>query len=108
MHRMKIGVIPDIVLLERGNDIAPPAFFEHARFFADELERRANAALGEHFSQALCRVVVGGQKIILGVEPQDDIDRGLVGCGCRAERNQHEQRGEDEPSSDEGFHGRNL
>src|SRR6266550_6018865 len=108
MNRMKISVITDVVLLERGNDIAPAALFEHARLFADELERRANAALGEHFGQALRRVVVGGQKIIFSVEPEDDVDNRLVGCGCQAEWKQYEQRGEEERSSDEGFHGRNL
>src|SRR6266516_5860330 len=108
MYRMKISMIPDVVLLERGNDVASAALFEHPRLFSDELERRANAALVEHFSQALCRVVVGGQKIILGVEPEDDVDRGLVGSGCELERNQREQSGEDEQSSGEGFHGRNV
>src|SRR2546428_13417785 len=96
MNRMKISVVTDVVLLERGNDIAPSALFEHPRLFADELERRANSALGEHFGQAPRRVVVGGQKIIFCVEPEDDVDNRLVGCGCQAGRNQQEQKWDNE------------
>ena len=49
MDGMKIGVVTDVVLLQRGNHVAPTAPLEHTRLFTDELERGADAPSGEHF-----------------------------------------------------------
>jgi len=78
---MKVGVVADVVFFKRGNDIAATAPFEYSGLFTDQLERRANAAVREHFGQTLRRVVVGRQEIILRVEPKNDVDVGYFGGG---------------------------
>ena len=76
MDGMKVRVIADVVLSKRADDIVTPSLLEHSRFFAHQLECREDAALREHFRQALRGIVVGRQKVILRVEPKDHVDGG--------------------------------
>jgi len=50
---MRVRVIADVVTFERGDHIGPPARLEDAGFFANHLERRTDAEIGQ---QVRCRV----------------------------------------------------
>ena len=76
---MEVGVVANRVLPERGEDVASPALFEHAGLFADDFERGADVARTQQLAQAQHRVVIGGQKVVLGIEPEDDGSLGLGG-----------------------------
>ena len=70
-----VAVVSEIVLLERGDDIGASARFEHARLFPNNLERRSHAQPRQHLRQPLRRIIVLRQDVILGVEPERDVDR---------------------------------
>jgi hypothetical protein len=74
MDGMKIRVIADVVLSERADDVVVSSLLEHSRLFADQLECREDPTLREHFRQALRGIVVRREKVILRVEPEDDVD----------------------------------
>src|SRR5882762_11304809 len=71
-------MIANIVLLQRGNDVAPATPFEHPCLLADNLERRADAAFCQHLGQPQTGIIICWQKVIFRVEPEDDIDPRLL------------------------------
>src|SRR5208283_2569898 len=99
MHRMEVGMVTDSVLLERGNDIVAPAPLQHARLFPNHFERRANPTGSEHFGQALARIVIRRQEIILRVKPEDYVHRssrrGRLANGLQRDQQTEEERAED-------------
>src|SRR5882672_8204985 len=44
---VEIGMITDVVLLERGDDVVPPAALQHARLFAHYFEQIGRASCRE-------------------------------------------------------------
>jgi hypothetical protein len=90
MNRVKVGMVADVMLLEGADDIPPSTLFQDTRFFADELERGANVAGGEHFSEALAGIIVRRQEVILGIEPKDKVYLGMrvpgTGSGTKCEQ----------------------
>src|SRR6185436_820508 len=79
MNRMEIRMITDVMLFERIDHVSPAAFFEHARLFTDQLERRANFSFSEQFRETFGSVVVRRQEVIVRVEPEDDVHIGFLG-----------------------------
>src|SRR5260221_1517128 len=77
LNAVKIGVIPDVVGAERANDVAAAARFEGARLFAHYLERGADAHAGQVVRNPQGGVIGGRLDVILGVEPEDYVDRTL-------------------------------
>ena len=65
-------MIGDIVLLESGDYIPPSPRFKHARFLAHDLEGGADVTVRQHLRQALARLIIRGQNVILSVEPKDN------------------------------------
>ena len=105
---MEIGVVADVVFLQLGNYVAATAPLQNARLFADQFECGADAALGEHVCQPFGRVVVRGQQVVLGIEPEDDLEVGFWGGGDRLTRNQSEKEQPNECPPGEGFHGQDV
>ena len=64
------------MFLQGLDDIRPAAPLQGARLLADDFERAADALLGEELGDVQARVVVGRQDVVLGVEPEDDVDLG--------------------------------
>ena len=81
MDGMKIGMEGDVVFFEGGDDISAASLFEDAGFFAYDFEGGADVASGEEIGEAFIGVIVGGEEVVFGVEPEDDIDarRGFIG-----------------------------
>ncbi len=73
---MKIRVVADVVFLERGDHVRAAALFEHAGFFTHDFECRPDAPARKHVGQPQARVVIRRQQVVLGVEPEDDVDAG--------------------------------
>jgi hypothetical protein len=71
-----IRVIANFVLPERGDHVGPASLLEHARLLADYLERRLDARLRQCVCHALGRSVILRQDVVLGVEPQRDVNGG--------------------------------
>ena len=72
-----------------------PALLEHARLLADDLERRPHAQSRQHLRQALRRVIVLRQDVVLGVEPERHVDAAsavLAERMARAGKQQHCQK----------------
>ena len=65
MDAVPIGVVADGVFRERRNDVAPATAFEHARLFADHLERSPDAGRGEVARDAQGSVIGGRFEICL-------------------------------------------
>ena len=70
---VEVGVIADLVLLERRDDIGPLALLQHPRLLADHLEGRTHAAGRQDLGDFLRGIVAGGQEVVLRVEPEDDV-----------------------------------
>ena len=98
-----VRVVADVVTLERRDHVASAALFEHAGLLANDLERGPHTQPRQHLRQALRRIVIRGQDVVLGVEPEHDVD-GWVGVLARRPtdaREYHEQR---EQRLGDGFH----
>jgi len=95
MDGMIVGVKSDLMLAKSFDDIRPAALLQHSGLFADDFESRADLPLAEHFGETLSGIVIGGEEVIFGVEPEDDID------GRRSIVSGAEVRGGDEPEEDE-------
>ena len=93
---VRVRVIADLVLLERGDHVASPALFQHARLLADDLERRPDPSVGQRLRNPLRRVVILRQDVVLRVEPERDVNRWMrrLSEGGGRDRHQHEQRGD--------------
>ena len=77
---MEVAVVADIVLVQGRDHIGSAPLLEYAGLLADELERGADAPLGEHFGKPLGGIVRGRQEIVFGIEPEDQVD----GAGAAA------------------------
>ena len=73
---MRVGVITDGMLLKRRDDIGSMPPFQSARLLADQLKRGADSLLSEERRQPFRRVIAGRQDLILGVEPENNINLG--------------------------------
>src|ERR1019366_2975844 len=71
---MEIGVIADVVQGEGPHHVPTPALLEYAGFFADDLESSANAESRQIARQMQGGVIGSGFHVILGVEPENDVD----------------------------------
>jgi hypothetical protein len=71
---MQIGVIADVVQGEGPHHVPTPALLEYARFFADDFESGANAESRQIARKMQGGVIGGGFHVILGVEPENDVD----------------------------------
>ena len=74
MLAVRVGVVADGMFLQRGNHVCAMAALKRARFFANDLKCRLNALLGQERRQAFGRVIALRQDVVLGVEPENDID----------------------------------
>ena len=72
---MEIGVIADVVQGQGPHYVPTPALLEYARFFADDFESSANAEARQIAREMQDGVIGGGFHVILGVEPENDVDR---------------------------------
>ena len=104
MDRVKIRVIPNDVLLERGDNIAASALLQYARLLADHLERCANVPFGEHFGEPPGRIIIGRQQVILCIEPENNIDRSIRGACADSESEYKREDEANEHRSGFGFH----
>ena len=96
LHAVKIRVVADLVFLERVDDVGPPAAFQLASLFADDLERAADVLLRQEFGDVQGGIVASRQDIILRVEPEDDINRRCASPCHREEQpddDEHQQPG---------------
>src|SRR5206468_5413681 len=73
LRAVPVGGIADLVLLQRLDDVLALAGLQRARLVADDLERSADALLGEVGGDVQRGVVAGGQDVIFRVEPQQDV-----------------------------------
>ena len=103
---MIIGVIADLVFLQCSDRVFAFALLQGAGLFADDLERGLDAFAAEKVGDVQGRIVAGGQQIVLGVEPQDDVNPRLVGSGSRRQRHQHNQGDEKQAETREDRHGK--
>ena len=76
---VEVGVVADVVLLEGGDDVGALALLEDAGFFTDHFEGGGDIAFREKLGDAEGSIIVGGENVVLGVEPEDDVDSGLFG-----------------------------
>src|SRR5439155_22851313 len=74
LHAVIIGVVADLVFLQGGDDVGPVAPLQRARLFADDLEGGAHAFAGQEVGDVQRGVVTRRQDVVLGVEPEDDVD----------------------------------
>ena len=88
---MEVGVVPDIVTAQRADHVAASARFQHARLFSNHFERGAHAEIFEVRRNAQRRIVGRGLDVVLGIEPEHDVDgafRGKRGRGDQERENQ--------------------
>lgn len=93
---VRVGVVADLVLLHGGDDVRAAALLEDARLLADDLEGRLHPEARQHLCKALCGVVILRKEVVLGVEPQDDMDRRgrLLRLGTAGQAEGRQQRQE--------------
>jgi hypothetical protein len=72
---MEIGVIADVVQGQGPHYVPTPALLEYARFFGDDFESSVNAEARQIAREMQDGVIGGGFYVILGVEPENDVDR---------------------------------
>src|SRR5690348_877479 len=73
MLAVRVGVVPNGMLLERSDDVGAMAALERARFLANDLEGRLNALFREEGCQPFSRVIARRKDVVFGIEPEDDI-----------------------------------
>jgi len=71
---------------QRANHIPPPSRLQDSRLFAHHLERGPHAQILQVGRDAQRRIVSRWLDVVLGVEPEDDIDRAFRGEGAAAIR----------------------
>ena len=91
-----VRVIADVVLLQGGDDVRAPPLLEDAGFLADDLEGRLHPKARQHLGKTPRRVVILRKDVVLGVEPQDDVDRRRRLRGDAAGDAQGRQQDQDE------------
>ena len=71
---VRVRMVADVVTLERGDHVASAALFEHAGLLTNDLERGPHTETRQHLRKALRRVVIPDEDVVLGVEPEHDVD----------------------------------
>ena len=65
--------------------LLPAAAFQGPRLFADDFEGGANAFAAEPVRDVQRRVVAGGEDVVFGVEPENDVDLRDIGTAGRGD-----------------------
>ena len=97
MDRVKIGMIADGMALECGDDVGASALFEDSGLLSDHLEGGADAAVTQQSGQSKAGIIVGGQQVILRIEPKQDVHPGRNWFGGHPEAKDREDRGDHGP-----------
>ena len=87
MLAVGVRVVADLVASQGGDYVLAAAPLEGARLLAHHLEGGADALLRQQLRHPLRRVIARGKDVVLGVEPEDDVDpAGALRLGARSRR----------------------